>query len=70
MADNKAEPTFDELVKRIILKTNTTIKKQDAIKIVQAIMPQIDKLIEEKINIICGNIDETIAKKVSEHFLF
>jgi len=69
MPNKKDEPTFDELVKRIILRTNSAIKKQDAIKIVQAIMPQIDKLIEEKVSILCGNIDAMIANKVSEHFL-
>lgn len=69
MPDKKVEPTFDELVKRIILQTNTQIKIGDAKKIVQVIMPEIDRVIEEKIALLCGDVDSMIANKVSEHFL-
>jgi len=60
---------FEELVKKIIRAENTEIKKEDANKIVQVIMPEIDRVIEEKVTLLCGNIDRMIANKVSEHFL-
>lgn len=60
---------FEELIRKIIREENTQIKIEDAKKIVQVIMPEIDRVIEEKVTLLCGNIDRMIANKVSEHFL-
>jgi hypothetical protein len=60
---------FDQLVRKIIREENTQIKIEDAKKIVQVIMPEIDRVIEEKVTLLCGNVDAMIANKVSEHFL-
>ena len=67
MSEN--ETPLDDYVRKIVRQTNTEIKKEDAKKIASAIMPEIDRVIEEKMMLLCGNIDEMIAKKVSEHFL-
>jgi len=67
MVDN--ETPLDDYVRNIVRQTNTEIKKEDAKKIAAAIMPEIDRVIEEKIMLLCGSIDEMIARKVSEHFL-
>lgn len=71
MKNPQEKPNYsllDDLVRKIVRETNTEIKKEDAKKIVLAIIPEIDKLIEEKITLLCGNIDKMISKKVSEHF--
>jgi hypothetical protein len=69
MAQKQKDSSLDELVRKIVRETNTEIKKEDAKRIVQVIIPEIDRVIEEKVMLLCGNIDQMIANKVSEHFL-
>ena len=65
----KDEKPLDDYVRKIVMETNQDITLKDAKKIVAAIMPEIDRTIEEKMMLLCGNIDKMIANKVSEHFL-
>ena len=69
MSKKQEQSSLDDLVRSIVKETQAEIKLEDAKKIVAAIMPEIDKIIEEKMMLLCGDIDRMIANKVSEHFL-
>ena len=60
--------SLDGLVRKIVRETNIEIKKEDAKKIVLVIIPEINRIIEDKLSIIYNNIDQTIADRISEHF--
>ncbi len=49
------EQGIEEIVERVINQQSEVIKREDAMVIVQAIIPELDKL---------------ISKRIKEHFLF
>lgn len=67
----KGKEKFDSLedyISKIVKVQSDEIKEEDAKKIIEAIMPKMSKLIDEKIELLFSDIDQLIANKVKEHF--
>jgi len=57
-----------DYIEKITRKTADTIKEEDAKKIVEVIIPEVEKIIEKQLQLLVRDIDKLIANKVSEHF--
>lgn len=60
--------SLEDYISKIVIEKSDEIKKEDAKKIIEAIMPKISELIDDKMKLLFNDIDQLIANKVKEHF--
>ncbi len=60
--------SLEDYISKIVIEKSDEIKEEDAEKIIKAIMPKISELIDDKMKLLFGDIDQLIANKVKEHF--